>query len=118
MIDFPSEAVPAQVPVSAFTLITPPIPPPIPPPLLPKRTIKFLLSQFPIDIVMGSTQPITKRQSARQMRLDRAALDPCAEVIGAYPARIQAREYVDEGLHLGLLGRRRLCGVLRGDAMQ
>ena len=85
--------------------ITPPILPTRTPPLLPKPTIKLLLPQFPIHLVMRPTHPIPEFLTSTQPRLIRPAWlrHPIPEVIRAYPAWIQARENSQERPHLGLL---------------
>ena len=85
--------------------ITPPILPPSPPPLLPKPTIKLLLPQLPIHLIMRLTHPRPEILPPTQPRLipPRRLRHPRPEVIRAHPARVQAREEREEAAHLGLL---------------
>ena len=93
--------------------ITPPILPPSPPPLLPKPTIKLLLPQLPIHLIMRLTHPRPEILPAPQPRLipSRRLGHPRPEVIRAHPAGIQAREEREEGAHFGLLLRAGFGGV-------
>ena len=85
--------------------ITPPILPPSPPSLLPKPTIKLLLPQLPIHLIMRLAHPRPEILPPTQPRLipTRRLSHPRPEVIRAHPARVQAREEREEAAHLGLL---------------
>jgi hypothetical protein len=88
--------------------ITSPILPPRPPPLLPLSTLKHILSQFPINLIMRLTHPPPEHISPLQARLIPLRLHPRLEIVGADPARVKLGEEREELRHLRLvLGR---CG--------
>lgn len=98
---------------SKYKSITPPILPPSPPPLLPKPTIKFLLPQLPIHLIMRLTHPRPEIRPPPQPRLITSTRlrHPVPEIIRTHPAGVQARENLQERPHLALLFLRRLHGV-------
>lgn len=98
--------------------IASPILPPGPPPLLPEAAVKLLLPQLAIDGVVRLAHPVAELGAAGEPRLVAPSrlVHPRAEIVRAHPARVQAREEVQERAHLGLLlgrGRRRVCGCQR-----
>lgn len=95
---------------------TPPILPPCPPPLLPLTTIKHLLPQLPIHLVMRLAQPAAKLIPAP--RLDLLFPQIGLEILGADPARVEFRKEMHKVLQIGLLlgsGRGRVGG---GDGVE
>lgn len=78
--------------VKLHASITPTILPPRPPPLLPPRTIKLLLPQLPINIIMRATKPHPKLPPALHLRL--TLRDVALEVLRAGPARVELCEEV------------------------
>lgn len=96
----------------AFTSITPTILPPRPPPLLPKPTIKLLLPQLPVNLIMRLTHPPPKLLPPTQLRLipPTRVRHPRPEIVRAHPARVQLGKEPQEALHVLLV----LCGGLFG----
>ena len=73
------------------------------PPLLPLPTIKLLLSQFPINLIMRLTHPSSQTLPAFHPWLISLPAHPLSEIVRAYPAWVELREEGEELLHFGLL---------------
>ena len=85
------------------SLITSPILPPRPPPLLPPPTIKFLLPQLPINLIMRLTHPLAQPLPPLHSWLVSPPAHPLLEILRADPAGIDLREQGEERAHVGLL---------------
>ncbi|KAB8293315.1 hypothetical protein EYC80_007641 [Monilinia laxa] len=88
--------------LSPLNLTTPPILPARPPPLLPLPTIKLLLAQLPIHLVMRLTHPPPKFIPTLGPYLIFSHVG--LEVFGADPAGVELGEERHEGLHVGAIG--------------
>lgn len=115
------QALPPHFPPNLH-LSTPPLlpslPPARPPPLLPPPTVKDVLAQLPIDLVVGLAHPPSQTGAALDGRGVAGPLHPGAEVVGADPAGVEGGEEVEELSHFGLLGRGGGGGVGGGDGVE
>ena len=66
--------------------------PPCPPSLLPPRTLKLLLAQLPIDLIMRLAHPPPQPRPSFNPRLVPPFPHPLLEILCACPARIQTRK--------------------------
>lgn len=106
--------------VASDRSVAPPILPPSPPPFFPEPTIKLLLAEFPIDLIMRLTHPRSKVRPSAEPRLvaPTGIRHPLPEILRAPPTRIQPGEEPQERAHLALLLLRGLFGVCSGHGVE
>jgi hypothetical protein len=97
-------------------LITAPIARPILPPLIRPQTIKVLLPQFLVHLIMPFTQP--PAQPNLPTDVWRVAFQVLSEIVRTVCARVQQGQRADQGEHVGALRRRRAVGVISCCCMQ
>ncbi len=113
---FPSYSYAPSPPLHLYTLPTPL--PPRPPPLLPPPTLKLLLPQLPINLIMRLTHPPAQLPPPPHPRPIPLLRHPLLEILGAGPAGVEAREEVQELGHFALLGGGCGGGVGGGEGVE
>lgn len=111
-----------DLPPSQHTCLLAPLPP-SPPPLLPPSTIKFLLAQFLIHLIMRLAHPSPQRLTTlHARRMAPASLrsigHPVLEIRRTRPARVELTHEREEGAHVALLACGCRDGICGADAVK